>query len=128
MSSNGLACSVVWPEDREYVVLSNGGQGDAWQKLDAGPATAVAWSSAGCSYAVLHVTKVGPEIFFFRWRPFLCFLRSMFATSTRGYWVGSRTLEILDELSQRCLCQHASPWEACLGGVCVVMRVAAGRA
>ena len=62
MSSDGLACSVVWPEEREYVILSNGGQGDAWQKLDAGPATAVAWSSTGCSYAVLHVTKVGPGL------------------------------------------------------------------
>ena len=58
VSCDGLACSVVWPEEREYVILSNGGQGDLWQKLDGGPATSIAWSSAGCSYAVLHVTKV----------------------------------------------------------------------
>ena len=61
VSCDGLACSVVWPEEREYVILSNGGQGDLWQKLDGGPATSIAWSSAGCSYAVLHVTKVSAE-------------------------------------------------------------------
>ena len=58
MSYDGSACSVTYPEEREYIILSNGGSGDVWHKVDNGPATNVAWSNTSAAYAVLHVPKV----------------------------------------------------------------------